>query len=362
MHRWRLAFGLGLILICVSWASWRWQPVAAQNPEDDDQPPAVEQPLCFSSTGFCINGAFRRYWETNGGLSQFGYPITAEIRETTSNGIFTVQYFERARFEYHPEHSRQFEVQLGRLGAELYRIGHERETARAGCRYFDRTGFNVCEPFRTKWETVGTTPGATSLEIYGLPISPLLVGRDPAGNPISFQWFERGRMELHQSNLVVLGLVGVEYRQREQEPRPTPTPTIPVVPTPAPIEPTAIPTAVLPIPINVPFPDRPCHINVPAPIEGIQAWATLPVVSPPEDEVICVRLIVNGEAAHPAFVNIYRYIGNERIPGTGHTTGLDGTASFVFHVRDLPIGTIPVEVVATFEGREYRTWTSFIHR
>jgi len=34
----------------------------------------------------------------------------------------------------------------------------------------------------------------------------------------------------------------------------------------------------------------------------------------------------------------------------------------VFHVRDLPIGTIPVEVVATFEGREYRTWTSFIHR
>jgi hypothetical protein len=31
---------------------------------------------CFTETGHCISGRFRQYWEQNGGLYIFGYPLT----------------------------------------------------------------------------------------------------------------------------------------------------------------------------------------------------------------------------------------------------------------------------------------------
>ena len=315
--------------------------------------------LCFDVPGIsnCISGGFRSYWESNGGLPVFGYPITGEFREDTPDGSYTVQYFERVRMEYHPENPSAFQVQLGRLGAVLYSQRPPREAPRAGCQYFAETGFNVCEPFRTKWESFGDKLGASSLDLYGLPISPLLLGSDKAGNPITLQWFERARFELHDSNQVLLGLLGREIRESGTPPPPTPPP-----PTPTP-EPTPVPPPPPPPPINVPFPDRPCHVNVPDPVEGFQAWVTLPEVERPYDEVVCVRLIIGGEAAHPAFANVYYYTPNGVIAGTGHTTGLDGTASFIFYIGDIPPNTtVPVEAVATFEGREYRVWTSFIRR
>ena len=33
---------------------------------------------CFSETGHCIHGRIRDYWEQNGGLPVFGYPISAQ--------------------------------------------------------------------------------------------------------------------------------------------------------------------------------------------------------------------------------------------------------------------------------------------
>lgn len=32
---------------------------------------------CFPETGQCISGRFRSFWEENGGLPVFGYPIAA---------------------------------------------------------------------------------------------------------------------------------------------------------------------------------------------------------------------------------------------------------------------------------------------
>ena len=32
---------------------------------------------CFPETGQCISGRFRSFWEENGGLAVFGYPIAA---------------------------------------------------------------------------------------------------------------------------------------------------------------------------------------------------------------------------------------------------------------------------------------------
>lgn len=68
----------------------------------------------FPETGHGIGGGFRWFWEHNGGLPIFGYPLTDELQEDGR----TVQYFERAVFEYHPENSDPWKVLLRRIGAE----------------------------------------------------------------------------------------------------------------------------------------------------------------------------------------------------------------------------------------------------
>ena len=68
----------------------------------------TKQSLCFG---------FRAYWETYGGLAIFGYPISAEIADSSGT---TVQWFERARFEWSPgSWPERYDVLLGRIGAEL---------------------------------------------------------------------------------------------------------------------------------------------------------------------------------------------------------------------------------------------------
>ena len=69
----------------------------------------------FDETGHNLCGGFSEYWEQFGGLAIYGYPISAEF---TENGM-TVQYFERARFEWHPGNDPDhYDVLLGRLGAQ----------------------------------------------------------------------------------------------------------------------------------------------------------------------------------------------------------------------------------------------------
>ncbi len=75
----------------------------------------------FSETGHTLSHGFLAYWQNNGGLSAFGYPLSEEFsEENPADGqTYTVQYFERSRFEYHPEHAgTPYEVQLGLLGRQ----------------------------------------------------------------------------------------------------------------------------------------------------------------------------------------------------------------------------------------------------
>lgn len=75
----------------------------------------------FAETGHALKGVFNSYWRRNGGLAIFGYPISAEFDEQGHR----VQYFERARFEYHPEHSgTRYEVLLGQLGSQYVATRH----------------------------------------------------------------------------------------------------------------------------------------------------------------------------------------------------------------------------------------------
>ncbi len=71
----------------------------------------------FQETGHNLGGRFLEYWQQNGRLAQFGYPLTEEVEETLENGrTYLVQYFERARFELHPENAAPYDVLLGQFG------------------------------------------------------------------------------------------------------------------------------------------------------------------------------------------------------------------------------------------------------
>lgn len=81
----------------------------------------------FSQTGHTLGNssaggqAIAAAWTRLGGLKQFGYPISQPFTEVSKDDgkTYLVQYFERQRFEYHPENKgTAYEVLLGRLGAE----------------------------------------------------------------------------------------------------------------------------------------------------------------------------------------------------------------------------------------------------
>jgi hypothetical protein len=75
-------------------------------------------PACrtFQETGKQVCYAFLDFFEANGGAAQFGYPISNfEIQD----GLI-VQYFQRARFEWHPELPHQQRVTLTDLGRRYF--------------------------------------------------------------------------------------------------------------------------------------------------------------------------------------------------------------------------------------------------
>jgi hypothetical protein len=65
-----------------------------------------------------LRNQFLAYWQSKGGLAIFGYPISEPFQE----GPYIVQYFERNRFELHPENAgTPYEVLLGLLGTDRAR-------------------------------------------------------------------------------------------------------------------------------------------------------------------------------------------------------------------------------------------------
>jgi len=74
-------------------------------------------------TGHNVSGPILQYWQANGGVPVFGYPLSEafEERSQTDGKTYLVQYFERQRLEYHPENKDpQFAILLGLLGVETY--------------------------------------------------------------------------------------------------------------------------------------------------------------------------------------------------------------------------------------------------
>ncbi len=203
-------------------------PPSAPAPEPTP-PPADAR--CFDEVPHCISGRIREYWEQNGGLPVFGFPITPQQQEVIEGEPYTVQWFERNRLELHPENDPPYDVLLGRLGVDVLErqgrdwFGFPRDDGpQEGCRFSEETGYNVCGDILEMWRSNGLeidgeagTSDAESLALFGLPVSPPMRETLHDGQEYTVQWFERARFELHPENdppyHVLLGLLGNELSQ-----------------------------------------------------------------------------------------------------------------------------------------------------
>jgi acetyl esterase/lipase len=177
----------------------------------------------FAETGKSVRGPFLSYWEQNGGLAQQGYPISNEIQEVspTDGKSYTVQYFERAVFEHHPENAgKPSEVLLSLLGVFRYNgkypagAPNQQPNTSPGSVLFPETGKRVGGVFLEYWQSNG------GLAQQGYPISDEFTEvSDLDGKPYRVQYFERAVFELHPENSppndVLLSQLGT-FRYREK--------------------------------------------------------------------------------------------------------------------------------------------------
>jgi hypothetical protein len=157
----------------------------------------------FRQTGHYVKDAFLNYWLMNGGVSLYGYPISEEF---VSEGVPT-QYFERARFEYRPESSRPWKVELANIGSMVSEgrvFAPAAQTSEGGRTYFEQTGHTLKGSFQQFWQANG------GLAIFGYPISEEF---QEAGRTV--QYFERARFEQGTQGRVQLGRVGDELMQAQ---------------------------------------------------------------------------------------------------------------------------------------------------
>lgn len=91
----------------------------AIRPADPPAAPDPNAPQYFPETGHNLSGQFYNFWREYG-LAQFGYPLSEEITETLEDGRdYRVQYFERARLEYHPENAWPYTILIGQFGRQI---------------------------------------------------------------------------------------------------------------------------------------------------------------------------------------------------------------------------------------------------
>jgi hypothetical protein len=186
------------------------------------QTPAAPAPdvVYMEETGHNVPDSFYTYWETHGGLNRFGFPLTEAFdeRSLTDGEIYLTQYFERARFEYHPELEASGDtVKLGLLGKESAAMRYDEAPfqpiepfeSRSDFQYFPETGHSTSYRFLETWLANG------GVESFGYPISEKFEEASLTDGKIRLvQYFERARFEYHPdeswSKQIKLGHLGRE--------------------------------------------------------------------------------------------------------------------------------------------------------
>jgi hypothetical protein len=178
---------------------------------------AIPSLVYYPQTGHFLGGAFRAFFDANGGVGRFGYPVTDEFTRESDGTV--VQYFERARFELAIGPGQTPIVRLGSIGVDYTQMRDYRFERvppvpdTPDRRYFPETGHTLEGAFKAYWDA---TNGGF---YYGPPISQP-VNEVINGRQFTVQFFERARLEIH-SDRIRVGLLGrVVAPCQQQIPRP----------------------------------------------------------------------------------------------------------------------------------------------
>lgn len=161
------------LLITLTLLTASWGIVRAQTPDAK----------YFSETGHNVTGEFLTFYNSNPNATfLYGYPITEQF---VSKDGKTVQYFQRARFEYIAELPQGQRVQLTSLGRETYTSAGSLDVNNTfSCRTYVETGYSVCFAFLEFFDQYG------GVAQFGYPIS----GFEYHENKL-VQYFEKTRIE-----------------------------------------------------------------------------------------------------------------------------------------------------------------------
>jgi protocatechuate 3,4-dioxygenase beta subunit len=204
--------------------------VAASTPaaQPTAAPTAVAAGHTFTETGFTVSGEFWTAWQGGRAYADSlyinGLPISAARNEVspTDGKTYLTQWFERARFELHPENAAPYRVLLGLLGAAAAQGRQTQAAFRAvanpggAMRWFPETGHTLGDAsaggraIAAAWARMG------GLAQFGFPLSqPVTEVSKDDGKPYLVQYFERQRLEYHPENAggpfeILLGRLGAE--------------------------------------------------------------------------------------------------------------------------------------------------------
>ena len=318
--------------------------------------PASAQPAScrtFTETGQTVCGKFLDYWTNHGGLAQQGFPLSGAFQETsdTDGKTYTVQYFERAIFELHPENPAPNDVLLSLLGVFLYKQkypsgapGQEPNNS-AGSVSFPETGQRVGGIFLDYWKSHGALPQ------QGLPISEEFVEvSDLDGKSYRVQYFERAVFEYHPEEQpafqVLLSQLGTfRFRAKYAASGPPPTVIVPGSPPPSGGNP----------PLSC---DSPAGVYC--------AAATVSDATPPLGGSVRVtgRLMQGGQPVAGATMNTKWHYKSKDTPCNGAITRADGYAGCTNSIGQPTEGyTVKIDVEFVLSNQIVaRTQTEFTPR
>ncbi len=159
----------------------------------------------FQETGHWVRDEFYiKYTSVDDPLLIYGLPITDAFFDQDKGR--TIQYFEHAQFELHPEETGEDQVRLTPIGEFIY-VGGDKASIipnPTACKYFREFNHWICYEFMEFFESHG------GVDQFGYPIS----GPEFHHKTI-VQYFQYARLEWHPENekgqRVLLGALGREY-------------------------------------------------------------------------------------------------------------------------------------------------------
>jgi hypothetical protein len=181
MRNWSFFFVLVLVLAAV----FPIRIATAQSNPDS---------LYFPQTGYTVKGEFlEKFQSATDPVLVYGYPITNDFIASDYSPLagLRIQYFQKARFEYHMENAPGDHIVVSPLGSSLYDLEQidSKPVAAAShpaCRYFAETQHQTCYAFLKFFDANG------GVEQFGNPISEIITL-----NGQLIQYFEKARFEWH---------------------------------------------------------------------------------------------------------------------------------------------------------------------